>query len=62
MVNLTDLTEITTGIAGEGWTATSTDYPAFVGEGETEDDAKQNLLDQINADESVETANEGDVV
>lgn len=58
MVNLTDL-EIETAENEGAWTATSTQYPDFVGAGETEEDAKLNLVDQINADEEVNTVNEG---
>lgn len=58
MVTLDEL-EITTDQAETGWTASSTAYPDFTGQGETEDEAKQNLVDQINANESADAVNEG---
>ena len=59
MVSLTDLS-IVTSEGTAGWTATTTSYPAFTGAGETEEEAKLNLVDQINANESADAVNEGD--
>lgn len=46
------------------WIATATDYPSFTGAGTTEDEAKESLVNQINAvnteaGESTEAGSEG---